>query len=60
VYSVCSWFSQEGIDHQKTMLERYAQMQPATIWSATLGGSIFQPKPLQWEGEGFQGFALSR
>lgn len=59
VYSVCSWFSQEGIDHQKTMLERYAQMQPATIWSPTLGGSTFQLKPLEWEGEGFQGFALS-
>ena len=59
VYSVCSWFPQEGIDHQKTMLERYPQIQPATIWSPTLGGSTFQLKPLEWEGEGFQGFALS-
>ena len=59
VYSVCSWFPQEGIDHQKTLLERFAHLQPVTIWSPTLGGSTFQLKPLEWEGEGFQGFALS-
>jgi 16S rRNA (cytosine967-C5)-methyltransferase len=59
IYSVCSWFPQEGMDHQKNILNRYSHLRPATIWSSDFGGSTFNVKPLQWEGEGFQGFALS-
>ena len=59
IYSVCSWFPQEGIDHQKKILARYPHVTPAAIWSPDFGNSTFHLKPLEWEGEGFQGFALS-
>ena len=60
VYSVCSWFPQEGLGHQRKILENHKEIKAVPIWPISMGGSIFQPKPIQWEGEGFQGFALSR
>jgi 16S rRNA (cytosine967-C5)-methyltransferase len=65
IYSVCSWFPEEGLDHLQRILSRHPNLAPAPIWRTQnfFGGEakhIFRPDPLAWDGEGFQGFALQR
>lgn|GEM_PF-413309 len=64
IYSVCSWFQQEGLDHMHRLLQVNPHLAPAPIWpdyndrNGSARTHIFRPDPLCWEGEGFQGFAL--
>jgi 16S rRNA (cytosine967-C5)-methyltransferase len=69
IYSVCSWFPQEGVDHLSRLLHGGTNIRPAAVWPSCAFGStfgpascsthIFCPDPLTWEGEGFQAFALT-
>jgi 16S rRNA (cytosine967-C5)-methyltransferase len=61
IYSVCSWFAEEGLDHLARLERSYPQIAPAEIWPTGRGSGlthIFRPDPLTWDGEGFQGFAV--
>ena len=69
IYAVCSWLPEEGADHRQWLAQARPELRPAEVWPAALGvageGSgartaFFRPHPLRWEGEGFQGFALTR
>jgi len=63
IYSVCSWFPAEGIDHLSNIKSSHPQLIPAPIWPAAQCAElthIFRPDPLTWEGEGFQAFALTK
>lgn len=69
IYAVCSWLPEEGVAHRDWLAEARPDLRPARVWPAALGAApdaeegaaaSFRPNPLQWEGEGFQGFALSR
>jgi 16S rRNA (cytosine967-C5)-methyltransferase len=69
IYAVCSWLPEEGAAHRDWLADARPDLQPATVWPAHLGlgagggiapTAIFQPHPLSWEGEGFQGFAVRR
>lgn len=64
VYSVCSWFTDEGQDHRDRLLETPG-LAPFEAWPAGMGTepgptSFFRPDPLAWPGEGFQAFAFRR
>jgi 16S rRNA (cytosine967-C5)-methyltransferase len=56
IYSVCSWFPQEGICHLSRLRRDSPNIRPAAVWGCS---HIFCPDPLTWEGEGFQAFALT-
>jgi len=58
IYSVCSWFPEEGVAHLPRLLQGHPNIVPAAIWPGP--SHLFCPDPLAWEGEGFQAFALSR
>ncbi len=69
IYAVCSWLPEEGAAHRPWLAEARPDLHPAAVWPATLGTAeeaegaataSFRPHPLRWEGEGFQGFALTR
>lgn len=65
IYAVCSWFTEEGFAHRERLLARHPELKPAAIWPAHLclgdpADGCFQPDPLTWPGEGFQGFAITR
>jgi len=61
IYSVCSWFPEEGIAHLPRLLQYHPNIALAAIWPGGAGPShIFSPDPLAWEGEGFQAFALTK
>ena len=63
VYSVCSWFQEEGMGHIPRLESKYPRLRAAPVWQKSPcgagGGHVFRPDPLKWEGEGFQGFALT-
>jgi len=62
IYSVCSWFPEEGVNHLSHLESRNPQIVPAPIWPAGQGTELthlFRPDPLTWDGEGFQGFAVT-
>jgi 16S rRNA (cytosine967-C5)-methyltransferase len=60
VYSACSWFPEEGVGHLPRLESKHPQLRPAPIWQKPPGtGHLFRPDPLEWDGEGFQGFALA-
>ncbi|MDR2560955.1 MAG: hypothetical protein LBC63_04205 [Holophagales bacterium] len=58
IYSVCSWFPEEGIAHLQRLLQCCPNIGPAAIWPGP--SHLFCPDPLAWEGEGFQGFAITK
>ncbi|MCL1893070.1 MAG: hypothetical protein FWG02_02380 [Holophagaceae bacterium] len=61
IYSVCSWFPEEGINHLPKLLATHPKLAHAHIWRDGNKGEtthIFRPDPLTWDGEGFQGFAV--
>ena len=70
IYSVCSWFPEEGFNHLPRLESINPQITPAPIWPAGQGTGqgtdkgteglthLFRPDPLTWDGEGFQGFAV--
>lgn len=65
IYAVCSWFPEEGLVHREALLASHPELRPVPIWEGRFGrgespSSLFLPDPLTWEGEGFQGFALTR
>ena len=65
IYAVCSWLPEEGLEHQKYMVERHPELKPAALWPAAYGtdegsATLFRPDPLTWPGEGFQAFAFTR
>jgi 16S rRNA (cytosine967-C5)-methyltransferase len=64
VYSVCSWFPEEGLAHIPRIESRHPRLAPVPVWQKSTGGTddghTFRPDPMAWEGEGFQGFALAQ
>ncbi|MDR2560596.1 MAG: hypothetical protein LBC63_02345 [Holophagales bacterium] len=58
IYSVCSWFPEEGTAHLPRLLQDRPNIVPAAIWPGP--SHLFSPNPLAWEGEGFQAFALTK
>jgi 16S rRNA (cytosine967-C5)-methyltransferase len=63
IYSVCSWFPEEGVNHLINIQSGDNQLIPAPIWPAAQSAGlthIFRPDPLTWEGEGFQAFAVMK
>jgi len=58
IYSVCSWFPEEGVAHLQRLLQCCPNIGPAAIWPGS--SHLFCPDPLAWEGEGFQGFAITK
>jgi len=63
VYSVCSWLAAEGVEHRAGLLAGEPGLRAAAIWPGPAGGApveVFRPDPLNWVGEGFQAFALTR
>jgi 16S rRNA (cytosine967-C5)-methyltransferase len=61
VYSACSWFPEEGVGHLPRLESKHPQLRPAPVWQKSPCGAahVFRPDPLTWDGEGFQGFALT-
>ncbi len=61
VYSVCSWLPDEGVQHQQALLSKHSSLRSPMIWNRKLAtrGEVFSPPPISWEGEGFQGFAIT-
>ena len=69
IFAVCSWLPEEGLAQREWLAEARPDLRSADVWPAALGveseadggtTSFFRPHPLRWEGEGFQGFALTR
>jgi 16S rRNA (cytosine967-C5)-methyltransferase len=61
IYSVCSWLPEEGEGHREALLRNQPCAEPADLWPEAFGlRGWFRPDPLEWEGEGFQGFAVRR
>lgn len=65
IYAVCSWLPEECARHRAWVLDAYPEFLPAPVWPEGMGTdpgptSFFRPNPLTWDGEGFQGFALTR
>ena len=62
IYSACSWFPEEGLNHLSRLESFNPKIKPALIWPDADGAAlthIFRPDPLTWDGEGFQGFAVT-
>jgi len=61
IYSVCSWFPEECMGHLPRLESKYPCLKPTPVWQNSPCGAahIFRPDPLAWDGEGFQGFALT-
>jgi 16S rRNA (cytosine967-C5)-methyltransferase len=68
IYAVCSWLPEEGEAHRQWLVQAHPGLTPAPVWPADWGTetdssgahtAFFRPHPLTWEGEGFQGFAVS-
>lgn len=61
IYSVCSWLAEEGAALKDRILDENPRLKLAPIWPSQFQTSdgLFQPDPLAWEGEGFQGFAVT-
>jgi 16S rRNA (cytosine967-C5)-methyltransferase len=68
LYAVCSWLPEEGAAHREWLLEAKPDLHPVEVWPVRFGAggdsasdstSFFRPHPMTWEGEGFQGFAVS-
>jgi 16S rRNA (cytosine967-C5)-methyltransferase len=68
IYAVCSWLPEEGEAHREWLAQAHPELSPAQVWPANWGAksdgsdnrtAFFRPHPLNWEGEGFQGFAVS-
>jgi 16S rRNA (cytosine967-C5)-methyltransferase len=63
IYSACSWFPEEGVGHLQRLESRHPRLTPAPVWQAHAHAAdqthVFRPDPLDWDGEGFQGFALT-
>jgi 16S rRNA (cytosine967-C5)-methyltransferase len=62
IYSACSWFPEEGLNHPSRLESLNPKIKPAPIWPDAGGAAlthIFRPDPLTWDGEGFQGFAVT-
>jgi len=57
IYAVCSWLPEEGEEQAKAFLARHPDLSPVPVWS---GRPQFRPDPLNWPGEGFQGFAFTK
>jgi len=57
IYAVCSWLPEEGEAQAKALLARHPDIRPAAAWGDL---AQFRPDPLEWPGEGFQGFAFTR
>jgi 16S rRNA (cytosine967-C5)-methyltransferase len=64
IYSVCSWLPEEGLKWRDRLLTDFTDLEPAPIWPENSvqsnNGNEFLPDPLNWEGEGFQAFAVKR
>ncbi len=69
IYAVCSWLPEEGLAHREWLEQARPDLVPAKVWPARPGATsepgdeataLFQPHPLRWDGEGFQGFAVRR
>jgi 16S rRNA (cytosine967-C5)-methyltransferase len=65
IYAVCSWLPEEAEAHLRWAREAHPDLEPAAVWPAGFGTepgptACFLPDPLDWEGEGFQAFALGR
>ena len=69
IYSVCSWFPEEGFNHLSRLESSNPQIAHAAVWPSSQGINqstdqdtdlthLFRPDPLTWYGEGFQGFAV--
>jgi 16S rRNA (cytosine967-C5)-methyltransferase len=57
IYAVCSWLPEEGESQAKALMVRHPEICPAEVWGSS---ACFRPDPLEWPGEGFQGFAFTR
>jgi 16S rRNA (cytosine967-C5)-methyltransferase len=69
IFAVCSWLPEECAAHRDWLMEARPDLRPAQVWPSSLGAApgpeaaataTFQPHPLRWDGEGFQGFAVRR
>jgi len=69
IYAVCSWLPEEAEVHREWLAQARPDLRPAPVWPAAWGAhaegsrsctDFFRPHPLRWEGEGFQGFAVTR
>jgi 16S rRNA (cytosine967-C5)-methyltransferase len=69
IYAVCSWFPEECGAHREWLGVVRPDLNPAEVWPASMGSdqdakgsttAFFRPHPLNWTGEGFQGFAVKR
>lgn len=65
IYAVCSWLPEECARHRSWVLDTHPDYFSAEVWPGGVGvepgpTSFFRPNPLLWDGEGFQGFALTR
>jgi 16S rRNA (cytosine967-C5)-methyltransferase len=65
IYSVCSWLREECLLHRGAILGEQNDLKGEPIWPCRFScgidqGSQFLPDPLEWEGEGFQAFALGK
>ena len=59
IYAVCSWLPQEGLAHRQRLAQERPGLVPLQAWPADLApAGVFRPDPLEWDGEGFQAFAL--
>ena len=59
VYAVCSWLGEEGAAHLPELLGRRPGLARVEAWPARfMKDGLFRPDPLEWEGEGFQAFAV--
>ncbi|MBP1628940.1 MAG: Fmu (Sun) domain protein [Holophagaceae bacterium] len=57
IYAVCSWLPEEGEAQAKALLARHPELRPAQVWGPE---AHFRPDPLEWPGEGFQGYAFTK
>ncbi|HJW08673.1 MAG TPA: RsmB/NOP family class I SAM-dependent RNA methyltransferase [Holophagaceae bacterium] len=65
IYAVCSWLPEECRKHYERAQMEFPEMEPAAVWPDGFGlrpgpSPVFCPHPIQWDGEGFQAFALKR
>jgi len=65
IYAVCSWLPEEGLQHQKWVLDKHPELAPAALWASAFGTgegptTLFRPDPMIWPGEGFQAFGFIR